>query len=297
MKTNLTIGHPYALPVPYVGRLLALILALLSVSRLDAASVPTAVFDEVPFKLVDGYLIVVKGTLPGVARTVNVLIDTGATATLINRKLTRTAGLRSLPPLGVALTAFGLPVAVERVVIDELRLGSRTITRSCLTADLRRDDIDIILGLDVLRGTSLTIDYEHSKLRFGASSSQEQSAFFEEEEGLLVVSVTLNGKTMRLAVDTGAHITVIYQGSWPVGNRRTQDEKLVKIAHSGGSTVARQFTLSDLQVGEAWIGRTSLAVLTIDNNQSTIDGFLGTASLGLKRVHLDFELQTLRIES
>ena len=70
----------------------------------------------------------------------------------------------------------------------------------------------------------------------------------------------------------------------------------MKIAHSGGSTVARQFTLSDLQVGEAWIGRT-FAVLTIDNNQSTIDGFLGTASLGLKRVHLDFELQTLRIES
>jgi predicted aspartyl protease len=239
----------------------------------------------------------VKGTLPGVARTVNVLIDTGATATLINRKLARTAALRNLPPLGVTLTAFGLPLAVERVVIDDLRLGGRIITRSCLAADLGRDDIDIILGLDVLRGTSLTIDYEHSKLRFGASSSKAQSAVLEEEEGLLVVPVTLNGKTMRLAVDTGAHITVIYQESCPVGNRRTQDEKLVTIAHSGGATVARQFTLYDLQVGEAWIGRTSLAVLTIDNNQSTIDGFLGTASLGLKRVHLDFELQALRIES
>ena len=97
MKTNLTSGHPRALPVPYLGRLLALILALLSVSRLDAASVPVAVFDEVPFKLVDGHLIVVKETLPGVARTVNVLIDTGATATLINRKLARTAGLAVCP--------------------------------------------------------------------------------------------------------------------------------------------------------------------------------------------------------
>ncbi len=296
MKTNLTSGHPRALPVPYLGRLLALILALLSVSRLDAGSVPVAAFDEVPFKLVDGYLIVVNGTLPGVAQTVNVLIDTGATATLINRKLARTAGLRNLPPLGVTLTTFGLPVAVERVVIDGLRLGGRIITRSCLAADVRRDDIDIVLGLDVLRGTSLTIDYEHSKLRFGASSPKEQSAVFKEEEGLLVVPVTLNGKTMRLAVDTGAHITVLYQESCPVGNRRTQDEKLVKIAHSGGSTVARQFTLYDLQVGEAWIGRTSLAVLTVGNKESTIDGFLGTANLGLKRVHLDFELQALRIE-
>jgi len=49
MKTNLRSGHPRALPVPYLGRLLALILALLSVLRLDAGSVPVAVFDEVPF--------------------------------------------------------------------------------------------------------------------------------------------------------------------------------------------------------------------------------------------------------
>jgi len=162
MKKDLMIAHNGARllgGLKIFGRLLALVVALLSVSRPCAASVQVPVLDEVPFKLVDGYLIVVKGSLPGLARTVNVLIDTGATATFVDRRLAIAAGLRDLPPMGVTSTAFGSPLDVERVVIDGLLLGGRIITRSCLAADLPRDDIDIILGLDVLRGTSLRFSY------------------------------------------------------------------------------------------------------------------------------------------
>jgi len=65
MKKDLMIAHNGARllgGLKIFGRLLALVVALLSVSRPCAASVQVPVLDEVPFKLVDGYLIVVKGT-------------------------------------------------------------------------------------------------------------------------------------------------------------------------------------------------------------------------------------------
>ncbi|MFB3902350.1 MAG: retroviral-like aspartic protease family protein [Acidobacteriota bacterium] len=298
-RSNFTV-HTDAQPqtVPgFPAPLVAWILALLSLSCFCAAGIPVAGVDEVPFDLVNGHLIVVEGSLPGLDRSVNLVVDTGATATLVSRKLLIEAVLRKLPPMGITSTAFGSPVKVERVFLEKLQIGRRTITRSCLAADIPWDGIDIILGLDVLRQTSLTIDYENSKLLFGAASFKQPSAGLEEEEGLFVVPVTMNGQTMRLAVDTGAHLTVIYQASWTAGNQRGWDEKMVKIAHTGGTVVARQHTRFDLQIGQTRVGRTSLAVLAAGSGDSSVDGFLGTACLGLKRVHLDFELQALSIES
>ncbi|RPJ58584.1 MAG: hypothetical protein EHM23_01765 [Acidobacteria bacterium] len=252
--------------------------------------------DELPFELRDGHMIVVRGSLPGLDRNVNMLIDTGATATVVNRKLAKRVGLRTLPDMGIKLSAFGSGMKVERVLVRDLRLGRRVITRSCLASDLPWKDIDIVVGVDILRRTALTIDYESLKLVFGATSISQAAVALEDTEGLLVVQVMMNGQTIRLAVDTGAHLTAVYQKSVESWGKRVIGEKRVKVAHSGGFVQARQVTLSSLEIGGTGISRPTVAILETENANSRIDGFLGTASLGLKRIHFDFQGQALSVE-
>ncbi|RPI21094.1 MAG: hypothetical protein EHM61_25590 [Acidobacteria bacterium] len=252
--------------------------------------------DEVPFELRDGHLIVIKGTLAGLDRMANLLVDTGAAATVVNRKLARQVGLRVFPDMGIKLAAFGSGMKVERVLVRELGLGRRVITRSCLSADLPWKDIDIVIGLDILSGASLTIDYERDLLVFGAAGVTEGSTPFESQEGLLVAPVAMNGRTLRLAVDTGAHMIAVYRKSVEDWGKRVIGEKRTKVAHSGGFIEAREITLPSLEIGTAKISRPAVAILQTDNPNSKIDGFLGTASLGLKRIHFDFQRQALSIE-
>lgn len=273
----------------------ALVLSLLTLTP------PAGLFgqqaeDEVPFELRDGHLIVVKGSLPGLDRMANLLIDTGSTVTLVSRKLTKRLGLRVLPDMGIKLAAFGSAMKVERVIVRELGLGRRVITRSCLSADLPWKDIDIVIGVNILRGTSLTIDYERSRLLFGDLGASEAATAFESREGLVVVPVSLNGRTLHLAVDSGAHLIAIYPRSTEGWGKRVIGEKRVELAHSGGFIEARQITLPSLQIGSIGINRPTVAILETDNPNSKIDGFLGTASLGLKRIQFDFQRQALWIE-
>jgi len=252
--------------------------------------------DEVPFELRGGYLIVVKGALPGLDRKVNLLIDTGATDTFVNRKLARRAGLRELPDMGIRSAALGHDLKVKRVILRDLRLGRRVISRSCLAADLPWEDIDIVIGLDILRRSSFTIDYESSKLVFGDQPATGQRVPFRSEEGLLVVPVGMKGQTVRLAVDTGAHLATVYAPAVQNWGKRAIDEKLVKVAHSAGSVTGRQMTLSAVQIGTLELSRVSVVVLQVEKPGSGVDGFLGTASLGLARIHLDFQNQVLSVE-
>ncbi|RPJ60078.1 MAG: hypothetical protein EHM23_11750 [Acidobacteria bacterium] len=273
----------------------ALVLSLLTLAQ------PARLFgqqaeDEVPFELRNGHLIVVKGSLAGLDRKANLLVDTGAAATVVNRKLARQVGLRALPDMGIKLAAFGSGMKVERVLVRELGLARRVITRSCLAADLPWKDIDIVIGLDILRGSSLTIDYENSKLVFGGPGAGEAATAFESQEGLVVVPVVMNGQTLRLAVDTGAHLIAVYRKSVQGWGKRAIGEKRVKVAHSGGVIEAREITVPSLEIGAAKISRPAVAILETDNPASKIDGFLGTASLGLKRIHFDFDRQAFSIE-
>jgi len=274
----------------------ALVLSLLTLTQ-SAGLLGQQAEDEVPFELRDGHLIVVKASVPGLDRMANLLVDTGATDTVVNRKLARQVGLRALPVMGIKLAAFGSGMKVERVLLRELRLGRRLITRSCLSADLPWKDIDVVIGVDILRGGSFTIDYASSRLMFGGAGASEAAATaFESQEGLVVITVVLNGQTLRLAVDTGAHLIAVYGKSVEGWGKRVIGEKQVKVAHGGGFIEARQITLPSLEIGAARISRPAVAILEADNPNSKIDGFMGTASLGLKRIHFDFQRQNLWIE-
>jgi predicted aspartyl protease len=252
--------------------------------------------DEVPFELRHGHHVIVKGSLPGLDRELNLLIDTGASCTFVNRKLVQRAGLQKLPDIGIRAAALGHGLKAQRVILRDLHLGHRVISRTCLAADLPWEGIDIVVGLDILRGTSLTIDYQSSKVVFGGRPVTAQTVALESDEGLLVVPVTMNGKTLRLAVDTGAHLSAVYEQRGDNWRKVAIGQKWVSVAHSGGFVQARQFTLSTARIETVELSRLTVVVLESENRSSRIDGFLSTSSLGVKQIHLDFHNRAFSLQ-
>jgi predicted aspartyl protease len=249
--------------------------------------------DELSFKLLHGHFVVVTGSLPGLDRKVNLVIDTGSTHTFVSRKLARRVGLLNRPYLGVDCAAFGSKQKVQVVVLKGLQLGRRLITRPCLAGDLPWGDIDIVVGVDILRQSSLTIDYEKSKLVFGGASLSEATVALENEQGLPVVPVTIKGLTVRLVVDSGAHLTSVYRESVDSWGKNAIHEKWVRVAHGGGLVPARKMAVPSVEFAGLRISQPRVVILEAENSKFNIDGFLGTASLGLKRIHLDFERRVL----
>jgi len=254
--------------------------------------------DELPFDLLLGHMIIVKGFLPGLTRKANLLIDTGSTVTVVNRELVKQLRMDRISDKGgeTKASAFGSEMKVERVVLRQLQLGRRRISRPCLAADLPWKEVDILIGLDILRATSLTIDYAKRKVAFGAGFGAGQPVFFQNEQNLAVVPVTMAGVALRLVIDTGAHLPVVYEMRVEGWGEKVPGQKRAKVVHGGGTMQAMRVTVSEAQIGEKRLTDLGVLVLPNKNSHPALDGFLGTASLGLNRIHLDFAHQALYLE-
>jgi len=254
--------------------------------------------DEIPFEFFQGHLIIVKAFLPGLVRKANLLIDTGATATVVNRELADQLNMDRISDGGVGTraSAFGAAMKVERVVLRQLHLGRRVISRPCLAAELPWKEVDILVGLDILRTASLTIDYQKRKVAFGQGFAAGQPVPFEIVQKLVVAPVKLHGLTLRLVVDTGALSPVVYEKSVEAWGQEVSGQKRVKLVHGGGTMKARQVTLPDGQIGGMELADIGVFILPNQDGNPATDGFLGPASLGLETIHLDFERQALYVK-
>lgn len=64
--------------------------------------------------------------------------------------------------------------------------------------------IDAIVGLDLLRLESVTLDYRARKVIFGVPSRLKRARGMESKLPYLSVKANIGGHTVRLLVDTGA---------------------------------------------------------------------------------------------
>jgi len=253
--------------------------------------------DEVPFEFLQGHLIIVKAFIPGLVRKANLLIDTGASVTVVNRELADQLSLDRISDGGVGTraSAFGAAMKVERVVLRQLHLGRRVISRPCLAGELPWKEVDILVGLDILRTASLTVDYQKRKVAFGQAFAAGQRVPFEIVQKLVVAPVKLHGVTLRLVVDTGALSPVVYQKRVEAWGEAL-GQKRVKLVHGGGTMKARLITLPAGEIGKVEFADIAVHILPDEHSNPAIDGFFGPGSLGLERIHLDFESQAFYVK-
>jgi hypothetical protein len=146
-----------------------------------------------------------------------------------------------------------------------------------------------IVGLDILRTGSFTIDYRRKKIVFGHIAASENAVRFETQEPLLTVKATIQGQVALLLVDSGTWGLLLYRNRLQTLPEQVHFDSNASISSPGGITHIG-WLHADVSLGKGNLGSRNVAVADMDADpQNNFDGLLGFASMGFLKVSFDFE--------
>jgi hypothetical protein len=236
--------------------------------------------ETVRFQLYNGYLIVAHGSMDG--KKVNLLLDTGATAAILDAKLASKLHLHSEDAPGIVRLDRRTPAG--ETILPSLEIGPlhRTNLR-VMTADLSFYEkvlpahIDAVVGLDVLGQRPFVIDYPGRVIRFEPVPVLQVSVPLRIDQGLAVFDAEIDHAPVHLLLDTGAGFMTLFN-------------KTERYAPSSD----RKVWLSTLRLGAEEFGQKP-ALLTRNPKPSQIDfdGLMSPAALGFSQVAIDMQAGVL----
>ena len=257
--------------------------------------------DEIPFKLAQGFGIVIRGDI-GSMRDMSFLLDTGAVPSAISQRAASQMGISgALGPL----TLLNKGSQAEYATVNEVRFGwIRAVRLPMMVVDLARLEqllgtrIDAIIGLDALAGQDLAIDYKHRKITRGLSG-RARHVLPAETRSLggapyWVLPISLGGETFRMLLDTGANDVALFAGHAPKSIRAV---KSGTIAHESAAGEGKAITLPPMTLvlsGTTFKNQLAVAVGEPPGAFREFDGVLGPTALGITRIELDWERKCLR---
>jgi len=253
---------------------------------------------ELPFRLLDGYLIVVEGRIGGLEH-LRFGLDTGATtsvlrATLANPELRRRT--RRVVNLDRVLNE-------EVVDVPDFQLGPIRISSLPMMLNTLEyfgpgaTTVDGVIGLDVLRLESLTIDFARKRILLGQARPLHFSVPLEINPSYISVEVRSNDRPLRLLVDTGVRFILLYRDR--VGDRIPKMEVVRTIAVNslGGPASMNLVQLPPVRLGQRDVDRR--AVISDRSPRDflpDIDGYLSLHSLYARVCSISWEEGTLSWE-
>ena len=275
----------------------------LSLSPALAAQEPPAV----PFHLVEGWAIVVDGTIGGIPNR-KIMIDTGAVPSAVNIKFAKRLGLAgSFQKLSV----MNRSVDAQRLRIPNVRIGTLSAEALDMMAvnlesiERRLDaHIDAIIGLDFLSQRNFRLDYLHKKLVFndkrGAQSLGAIAFEIQHEAGgtYILIPLQSDGQQLQVLLDTGTKDLTLFD------RRVTGMLSRLHILGSdfnvtaGGRDTLMAVEIDSIIVGPILLRKQKAYVLrTPEKNLRSFDGVLGPAAFGASAVGFDFDRHTVSFET
>lgn len=261
---------------------------------------------EIPFKLVQGFGIVVKGGI-GPADNLNLLFDTGAVPSVISQRVSSRIGVAGTQG---SLSLVGRDVEAQYVTVSDVRFGSIRVARlSMVVVDLGHLEellgvrIDAIVGLDLLSGQSFAIDYKHRKIvsELSGLTLHETPVEIRSVDGApyWVFTANVGGHPFRMLLDTGANDVAIFPGRVPSLVARSGSEREVSASRTGEAPPEAQETQmlqpQAMTVGDMQFKQQKIEVLALSSLSSQqVDGLVGPRVLGMSRVEFDWEHRCIR---
>jgi len=252
--------------------------------------------DELPFKLAQGFGIVIRGEI-GATRDVNFLLDTGAVPSVLSQRAAARMGIRGVRG---SLTVLNQESQSEYVTVDAVRLGWIQAPRlPMVVVDLAHLEqrlgtrIDAIIGLDFFAGQDISIDYKQRKITRGLSG-QARHAVPVGGAPYWVLPISLDGKAIRVLLDTGANDLGLF------APRATRTFKLVSsesIAHASAAGEGKAMVLPSMTLVMSDGKFKNQAAVVLGEPPDAlreIDGVLGPMALGITRIELDWGQKCLR---
>lgn len=250
---------------------------------------------EPPFKLYAGYLIVVEGRIGDVGK-LRFVLDTGVTHSVIDRKL--------VSKIAVArrsgnIVNFDKTVQAEWVEVPEVQFGPIEVARfPMMVGDLRyfqsfATDVEAVIGLDLLRLSSFSIDYDARKVFFGPIDTTG-GVPMSSGPICLSVQVLVGDSKLHLSLDSGAQALVLYEDKVLDRVPQLRIEGELDGVSLGGLVHSKKAVLPRVRLGTTDLSGTVFLVKAPSGNVlSGIDGYLGIAALKAHRIDFNFETNTL----
>ena len=242
--------------------------------------------ESVPVHVLGGFLVVAQGQIGGERQ--NFILDTGTSPSILNTRVAWQLGL-ALAPAKVA--AIGRDAEVAATIVPRLRLGTlRVEAATFFVTDLtdveRAWNIPIagILGLDILGKRSFRLDYERALLEFGEVSTEGIPIGLSEGLNLPIAEVRINGKALRLLVDTGSDHLVFFAKKAGAVLPESSSAPLQGNSVAGGIPVRQALPLEF-----EWSGRRfqQNALVVPGRGESLFDGLMSVRSMGFRSLAMD----------
>jgi hypothetical protein len=244
--------------------------------------------DTVHFDLYRDYLIVVRGSA-GSLKGLNFLLDTGASPTVLDRRVAEKLHLDQLP---ASLAVVGGSVQAAQATAPALEVGpAHRDNLHVLVEDLSFFQkalpvrIDAVVGLDVLGQSAFEIDYVARQIHFGSVPELSNTLTLWLQGGLPIVEAQVNHRSAHLMVDTGASSLVMFE---PPAPRPMRVSEALPTPGTIGEFDRKQVWLPSLALGEAEFGKESaLLVRSHGEGAQDFDGLMSPAALGIKKMAID----------
>jgi len=273
----------------------------LSLTPVLAAQEPPAV----PFHLIDGWAIVLDGTVGGIADC-KIMIDTGAVPSAINGKFAKQLGLTGSSQ---KLSAMNRSVDAQRLRVPEVRIGSLYVEALEMVAvDLKRIEqrldthIDAVIGLDFLARRNFRLDYRRKKLVFDYGTNGTSAIPFEMQHeaggAYILIPLQSGGQQLQVLLDTGTKDLTLFDRrvSGMLQRWRVFGNDFNVTAAGRDPLVAVE--MDSIKVGPIFRRKQKACVLpTSEEHLRSFDGILGPAVLGATAVVFDFDRHIVSFEN
>jgi len=254
---------------------------------------------ELPFTLVDGYLIVVEVRI-GTRHRVKFAIDTGSTYSVL-RAIHGKGPEKVRQP--VRVVNLERVLTQERVTVVDFQLGPIRIHELVMIENdleyLRSSapGVEGLIGLDVLRLRSFSIDFQRRKVNFGAQHLLRSSVPIEIDRSYWAVEVRMLDRPVRLLVDTGVRSILLYRDRVAEQVASLRVEQRIRGSSLSGDASLEVVTLPRLQLNGTELERSGVLLRTSPAGLLLgVDGYLSLAALRARCVSFDFERSRLSWE-
>jgi len=251
---------------------------------------------ELTFQLSSGYLIQVDGSI-GTQSNLKFILDTGATITIVDRKIADKLKLDRHPAESFN---FDRKLKWESATLPDLRFGpvhATNITvfigRLAEYSDFAKN-ADAVIGMDMLKFSNFSIDFDTHKLTFRPSIEKLSVVAGDPLLQCPILEVQVQGHPVRLIVDTGLAGIVFYEERLRARVPGLRIAGHLADAAIGGRVQAKRATIPDVLFGKT---NRDVSVLLVSSPApemlSGIDGIIGIAALKAHRINFDFAGRTL----
>lgn len=266
------------------------LLALITLAMSGGSSAMDHEPVSVPFTVEGGHLIVIKGRI-GHLQDLNLVLDTGASSVVISRRVARELSLKGKSK---EIEAYGMKARVQEVRLPSIDIASlhfenvsAVVSRLEMAGRGQSFRMDALIGLNLLKQLSLSIDYMARQVLFGPIAHSSSSLSFYGKLSVIVIPMTIRGERVSLMLDTGAERLIFFRrkADGKVPMKRTGEQQ--EIRHVGGKARLLGVRLSEVQMSETRWEELPAYLLDASSPDKYLDGILGIASLGLTKLNLD----------